>query len=112
MYTQVGSCPHCGAPIYSPAFWMGVCPPPVTHTCQCVPHPQTEVSTGTSEYPSKLEQSLSDNDKEIYNECLKKTNNLIEIKQKFEEFIDRIEEIEPEIAQMINDHFWELIGKE
>ena len=32
----VGSCPKCGAPIYSyNGVWLGITPPPVTHTCTC-----------------------------------------------------------------------------
>lgn len=35
MYTQVGSCPVCGAPIYAPTEWNGVIPPPSIKTCGC-----------------------------------------------------------------------------
>jgi hypothetical protein len=35
MWTQVGSCPKCGAPIYAPSVWNGITPPPVTYTCAC-----------------------------------------------------------------------------
>lgn len=35
MNQQVGSCPKCGAPIYSPSVWHGITPPPVTYTCSC-----------------------------------------------------------------------------
>ena len=31
----VGSCPQCGAPIYSPNIWHGVTPPPITYSCIC-----------------------------------------------------------------------------
>ena len=34
-YSQVGSCPKCGAPIYSPSVWHAVTPPPITYTCNC-----------------------------------------------------------------------------
>ena len=34
-YTQVGACPKCGAPIYSPSVWGGICHPPVQHSCAC-----------------------------------------------------------------------------
>ena len=51
---QVGSCPHCGAPIYAPSPWNGVTPPPPQYTCACVAHPivttasttRVEVNTG------------------------------------------------------------------
>lgn len=36
-YVQVGSCPQCGAPIYSPSVWMSILPPPATHSCACFP---------------------------------------------------------------------------
>jgi len=35
MYTQVGSCPKCGAPIYSPSSWMAITPPPSYPSCSC-----------------------------------------------------------------------------
>jgi len=49
MNTQVGSCPHCGAPIYSPTVWHGVTPPPVTFTCQCGPREKTIITITTTE---------------------------------------------------------------
>ena len=36
MKTQVGSCPHCGAPIYQPTAWWGINPPPNEYTCFCL----------------------------------------------------------------------------
>lgn len=53
--TKVGSCPKCGAPIYSPTVWMGITPPPVTYTCMCVEQPRTVTTTGTSSYPEPQE---------------------------------------------------------
>ena len=35
MWTTVGYCPRCGAPIYAPAVWWSVLPPPVTYSCNC-----------------------------------------------------------------------------
>lgn len=35
-YVTVGSCPKCGAPIYSPSMWHGIYPPPPIYTCVCV----------------------------------------------------------------------------
>lgn len=53
MFTVVGNCPKCGAPIYSPSVWMGVTPPPVTYTCNCVCHaaivPVVTTGWGTGE---------------------------------------------------------------
>jgi len=34
-WSQVGKCPHCGAPIYAPIIWHGVNPPPNRYTCNC-----------------------------------------------------------------------------
>lgn len=34
MYTIVGYCPRCGAPIYSPTTWMSILPPALT-SCAC-----------------------------------------------------------------------------
>lgn len=35
MYVQIGSCPKCGAPIYSPAMWNSIFPSPSIRTCNC-----------------------------------------------------------------------------
>jgi len=35
MFTVVGHCPHCGAPIYTSGVWMGVTPPPNYYSCNC-----------------------------------------------------------------------------
>lgn len=35
MYTQVGTCPKCGAPIYVPTIWHAVIPPPPRYSCAC-----------------------------------------------------------------------------
>jgi len=48
-FTTVGHCPKCGAPIYSPAIWHGITPPPVSYTCSC--HgldPNVVITTTTS----------------------------------------------------------------
>ncbi len=47
MFTTVGHCPHCGAPIYAPTFWMGVTPSPSQYTCACVMQPKTVITTTT-----------------------------------------------------------------
>lgn len=46
MYTVVGSCPKCGAPIYTESFWFGILPPPIIHTCSCYPSAQIITTTG------------------------------------------------------------------
>ena len=35
MNTQVGACPQCGAPTYSPTVWDSTVPRPVQYTCIC-----------------------------------------------------------------------------
>jgi len=35
MYTTIGTCPRCGAPIYTHAVWHSVTPPPPIYSCQC-----------------------------------------------------------------------------
>lgn len=47
--TQVGSCPKCGAPLYSPSAWWGITPPPVTYTCGCFPQPRVISTTSTND---------------------------------------------------------------
>lgn len=39
MYTTIGSCPKCGAPIYTYSAWNGVTPPPSIHSCYCAARP-------------------------------------------------------------------------
>ena len=35
MLSQVGSCPHCGASLYSESPWWGIAPPAVRYSCSC-----------------------------------------------------------------------------
>lgn len=35
MFSIVGSCPKCGAPIYTAGDWLSNTPPPVTYSCAC-----------------------------------------------------------------------------
>jgi hypothetical protein len=37
MYTQIGACPKCGAPIYTYSVWHAITPPPSFPTCCCNP---------------------------------------------------------------------------
>ena len=45
MYTQVGSCPKCGAPLYAPTLWMGIIPPPSIPSCSCNFNPHKTITT-------------------------------------------------------------------
>lgn len=47
MYTQVGSCPKCGSPVYAPSMWGSILPPPSTPSCSCNSdgRPKTKWST-------------------------------------------------------------------
>lgn len=58
MQTQIGSCPHCGAPIYAEGPWLGVTPPPPIYTCSCAAHLRmtyTTTDTTTTDAPSKYQ---------------------------------------------------------
>lgn len=46
--TVVGSCPRCGAPIYSPTFYWSVTPPPITKTCSCFPETTRTITTNST----------------------------------------------------------------
>ena len=48
MYTIVGSCPKCGAPIYAPTVWHSTLPPPPLYTCACTPQVRTITATNTA----------------------------------------------------------------
>jgi hypothetical protein len=45
--TQIGSCPRCGAPIYTESIWFGVGMPPAYHSCCCFPQVQSHTSDRT-----------------------------------------------------------------
>lgn len=45
---QVGSCPRCGAPIYSESPWFSVTPPPAIKTCMCFPDPKIVTTNSTN----------------------------------------------------------------
>jgi len=44
MYTPVGACKKCGAPLYAPTNWMSIIPPPSIPSCNYNPQP---ISTTT-----------------------------------------------------------------
>ena len=51
MYTSVGTCPTCGAPIWTPTNWMSITPPPIQYSCDChqsKTHIYTTTGTGTT----------------------------------------------------------------
>jgi len=35
MFTVIGHCPKCGAPIYAPTSWSGTTPPSTYYSCTC-----------------------------------------------------------------------------
>lgn len=57
-FTQVGACPHCGAPLYSQSVWHGVIPPPVMYSCNCRGGNQVITTTNTSEAAQDKSKSL------------------------------------------------------
>ncbi len=58
MYTQVGQCPKCGAPVYAPSVWGGVLPPPSHRTCGC----SVEETTRSLEHFSTTVKAPSSNE--------------------------------------------------
>lgn len=51
-WTQTGSCPKCGAPIYAPTFSWSIIPPPPHYTCNCVPRNVFTSTNSTNIGPS------------------------------------------------------------
>lgn len=45
MYTVIGNCPKCGAPIYTYSMWHSITPPPSIPSCDCFPQSQTYTTT-------------------------------------------------------------------
>ena len=56
MYTIVGYCPKCGAPIYSPTVWFAITPPPTMYPCGCFSQNKNTVTSTTTNMPIKEEQ--------------------------------------------------------
>lgn len=48
MYAQVGACPRCGAPRWSPSVWNSITPPPSYPSCDCFPQPRSTTTTTTN----------------------------------------------------------------
>lgn len=44
-FSTVGACSKCGAPIYAPSMWMGITPPPSSHSCSCFAQVTTVTTT-------------------------------------------------------------------
>ena len=57
MNTIVGQCPRCGSPIYAPAVWNGITPPPSTPSCNCFP-PNTVRYSNTTGKDTKSSKAL------------------------------------------------------
>lgn len=49
MYTVVGHCPKCGAPVYTYSVWHAVTPPPSMPSCQCNPRVNPVTATNITE---------------------------------------------------------------
>lgn len=49
-FSQAGACPKCGAPLWVPAVWNSIVPPPVSFSCNCNGGSQTvaTVAGGTA----------------------------------------------------------------
>ena len=48
MYTVVGNCPQCGAPVYAPTAYWSIMPPPSTPSCCCAPVRVVVTTTSTT----------------------------------------------------------------
>lgn len=57
-YTQVGSCPKCGAPVYCESPWWGTVPPPSTYTCACYGTGAQQVTTTGVFIDPEVEKTL------------------------------------------------------
>jgi hypothetical protein len=61
MYTQIGSCPKCGAPIYTYSVWHAITPPPSIPSCGCNP-PAYSTYTSTDFKVPTPKRSLEEED--------------------------------------------------
>lgn len=70
-FTQVGTCPRCGAPIYVPMMWHAIVPPPNQYTCACFPQAVVYSTNTISVQPPKKAlkgKKLEDNFKKTVEE--------------------------------------------
>src|SRR5690606_11514232 len=73
-FTQVGSCPECGAPVDQQSLWMGVLPPPSYYSCNCSRHHRTRYIEDTKlDYdPDIMVKRIETSEKIKINEALKR----------------------------------------
>lgn len=86
MFSIVGACPICGAPMYVPMVWHGIIPPPVTRSCGCFPDKKYEYATSaeaTSLHTSDLDNSRTKPKKVLvpYDEHEKNIHDLIHMQE-------------------------------
>ena len=59
-WNQTGSCPKCGAPIYSESPFWSVTPPPPRYSCSCVSQRGITTTSGTEwKKPKKSQEEAS-----------------------------------------------------
>jgi len=51
-YSKVSDCPRCGAPIYVPAPWPSIIPPPPHYSCECYGSPGMGTATRVGNVPT------------------------------------------------------------
>ena len=116
MHYQVGNCPKCGAPIYSPSVWGGVTPAPVTYSCAC--HAPTTLITTTNTQPAPQKNThphVSDElikdilerkakGMETYGTPLQPFNGRDGLQDLFEELLDAVQYLKQVIMERDNNN--------
>jgi len=64
-FTQVGTCPRCGAPIYVPMMWHAIVPPPNQYTCACFPQAVVYSTNTISIQPPQVKKSVNAKGKKL-----------------------------------------------
>ena len=78
MFTVVGYCPRCGAPIYSPSSWAGTLPSPSYHSCNCFADTKTYSTNTTNPYTININVTESQDANKLMEEITKLLQKSIE----------------------------------
>lgn len=54
-FSIAGACPKCGSPLWVPAVWHAVVPPPVSYSCSCNGAPLVTTGTNTLNLPPAMQ---------------------------------------------------------
>jgi len=102
MYTQISSCPKCGAPLYTPTHWNSIIPPPIHYSCNCysvnVVNSNPYITTNTQPLST---QNLPNTNKamdKLFEEF--EDNDIVDSEPTNEKLLRRLRKLEDEVAEL------------